>query len=149
MTINTKYDDLTIVEHGLILKNGKKEGREISFSELDKIFIKVYKLKPLYELGFILLPFLLIFLSFQYETLEKVKFVGLASIIPVFVKINNYKSYGLIISLKDGTIFRKKVSLNMKAENISIINAVIRERFNYSTKINAPNKLEPLDFCHK
>jgi len=149
MTFNTKFDDLTIVEYGLILRQGKKAGREILFSELDKIFIKVYKLKPVYELGFILLPFLLIYLSVQYVTLEKLMFVGLLTIIPVFVKINNYKNYGLIICLKDGTIFRKKVSLSMKAENISIINAVIRERFNYSIKINATNKLEPLEFCHK
>jgi hypothetical protein len=76
-------------------------------------------------------------------------FVGLLAVIPVFVKINNYKSYGLIICLKDGTIFRKKLSLGMKAENIFIINALIRERFNYSTKINVPSKLEPLEFCHK
>lgn len=147
MNANTKFDDLTIVEQGLILKNGKKKDREISFSELDKIYIKVYKLKPVFELGFILFPFLLIFLSIQYITFEKVMFVGVSTIVPVFVKIKNYKSYGLMICLKDGAVFRKKVTSNVIGQNISIINAVRKERFNYYTKINASHKLESLEFC--
>jgi hypothetical protein len=50
MGINTKFDDLTIVEYVLILKKGKRSQRKISFSELDKIYLKVSKLNPVYEL---------------------------------------------------------------------------------------------------
>ncbi len=53
MTINTKFDDLTLVEHGLILKNGKNVKREISFSEIADIYVKTDKLKPVYKLGLI------------------------------------------------------------------------------------------------
>jgi hypothetical protein len=146
MSINTKFDDLTIVEHGLILKKGKKRERKISFSELDMIYIKVNKLNPVCELGFILLPFLLIFLSVHYVTIEKVMFVGLTTVIPVFVKINNYKSYKLIICLKDGAVFRKKVFLKIKEETISIVNTVRKEHLNHYTKTNASlHKLKPLE----
>lgn len=136
MTANTKFDDLTLVENGLILKNGKKKEIEISFSELDKIYIKVYKLKPIYELGFILFPFLLIYLSVQYVALEKVMFVGLSSVIPMFFKINNFKNYGLVVCLKDGTVFRKRLSLNVKGEYVSIVNAVRKEQLNHYSMIN-------------
>ncbi len=135
MNVNAKFKNIAIVEQGLILQHGKKEEWEISFSEIENIFIKVNKLKPICELGIIVLPFLLIFLSVQYFSLEKVMFLGLSAVIPVFVKINNYKSYGLRICLKDGTIFRKKLSLQMKHENISIINAVRKEQLNHYSKI--------------
>lgn len=147
MSSNTKFEDLTIVEGGLILKKGKKRERKISFSELDKIYLKVSKLNPVYELGFILLPFLLIFLSVQYITIEKVMFVGLTTVIPVFVKINNYKSCSLIICLKDGTVFRKKVILKIKEETVSIVNAVRKEQLNHYTKTNTSSKFEPLEVC--
>ena len=147
MNVITKFDGLTIAEHGLILNSGKKKHRAISLSELDKIYIKAYKLKPLHELGFILFPFLLIFLSAHYVTLDKVMFVGLSSFIPILVKINNYKSYGLMLCLQDGTVFRKKFSLNEKSKNISIINAVRREQLHHNTKINAPYKMDSLEFC--
>lgn len=147
MSYNTKFDDLTIVEDGLILKKGKKKVIKISFSELDKIYIKVYKLNPIYELGFILLPFLLIFLSVQYVSIEKVMFVGLSTIIPVFVKINNYKNYGLIICLKKGIVFRKKVLLNKKEETVSIVNTIRKEQLNHYTKTNTSLKSEPLEVC--
>jgi hypothetical protein len=148
MTTNTKFDDLTLVEQGLILKNGKKKTIEIPFSELDKIYIKVSKLKPVYELALILLPFLIIFLSLQFAY-ENVMFVGFSSVIPVFVKINNYKNYSLIVSLKDGTVFRKKVSLRGKNECVTVVNAVRKEQLNHYTKINASPRLEYLDVFSK
>lgn len=124
MTINTKFEDITLEEHSLILKIGKVATRKILISELDKIYIKVSKLKPIEELVLIVLPFLLIYLSIQYLSLENLLFVGLSAAIPVFVKINNYKSYSLILCLKDGTVFRKKVTQITKTENISIVNTV-------------------------
>lgn len=133
MNGNTKFNDLTIVEQGLILKNGKKE-IEISFSEIADIYVKVNKLKPVYELAFILFPFLLVFLSVQYLSLEKVMFVGLSAVIPVFVKINNYKRYGLVVCLKDGTVFRKRISLLVKGQYVSIVNAVRKEQLNIMQK---------------
>lgn len=131
MTINTKFDCITVEEHGLILKRGKETTRKISISELDKIYIKVSKLKPIQELVFIMFPFLLIYLAVQYLSLEKMIFVSLSVAVPVFVKINNYKRYVLIVCLKDGTVFRKKVSLITKTESISIVNEVRKKQLNH------------------
>jgi hypothetical protein len=135
MTINTKFEDITLEEHSLILKIGKVATRKILISELDKIYIKVSKLKPIEELVLIVLPFLLIYLSIQYLSLENFLFVGLSAAIPVFVKINNYKSYSLILCLKDGTVFRKKVTQITKTENISIVNTVRKKQLNHFTKM--------------
>ena len=147
MSSNTKFDDLTIVENGLILKKGKMKEINISFSELDKIYIKVSKLNPVYELGFILLPFLLIYLSAQYVSIEKVMFVGLSTVFPVFLKINNYKSYWLIICLKEGGVFRKKVFLKRKEETVSIVNSIRKEQLNHYKKTNTSHKFEQLEVC--
>jgi len=147
ITSTTKFDSLTFSENGLILKYRKKQEIKISFSELGKIYIKVSKLNPVYELGFILLPFLLIYLSAQYVSVEKVMFVGLSTIIPVFVKINSYKSYGLIISLKEGSVFRKKVFLNKKEETVSIVNAIRKEQLNHYSKTNTSPKFGSIDVC--
>jgi hypothetical protein len=147
MSSNTKFDDLTLVEHGLILKKGKNREINISFAELDKIYIKVSKLNPVYEMGFILLPFLLIYLSAQYLSIEKVMFVGLSTVFPVFLKINNYKSYGLIVCLKEGSVFRKKVFLKRKEETVSIVNAIRKEQLNHYTETNTSHKFEPLEVC--
>lgn len=142
MSINTKFDNLIIVKNGLILKNGSKRERKISFSKLDKIYIKLSKLDPLYELALNLFLFLLILLSVYYVSIEKVIFVGLFSFILVFVKIKNYKIYRLIICLKDGTVFRKKVFLKTKDETISVVITIRKEQLNHRTKINMSYQLE-------
>lgn len=147
MSVNVNFNTLTLVDDGVVLSLKNNQEKEISFLELDKIYMKVYKLNPLSELGFILVPFLLIFLSVQFVTLEKVILVGVFTVIPVFIRINTYKNYSLIICLKDGTIFRKKVSLYVKGENISVVNAVRREQLNHYAKTKHPYKLESLEFC--
>lgn len=147
MTINTKFDDITVVDYGLILKRGKVATKTIYISELDKIYIKVYKLKPIQELAIILFTFLLIYLSVQYLSLEKLLFVGLSAAIPVFIKINNYKNYSLIVCLKDGTVFRKKLTQITKAESISIVNHVRKKQVNHFTKTT--ESMDTMDICQK
>lgn len=131
MKTNTRINDVRIVEHGLLLLNGKNEEREISFSELDKIYIKVVKFNPLYELALILVVFALVFFTIQYITFEKVVFLSLSSIVPFFVKTNYYKSYGLRICLKDGSVFRKKVPSDKRDRDISLVSEVRRAHLNY------------------
>lgn len=145
MNINTKFNNIAIVEQGLILRYRKKEDREISFSEIENIYIKVNKLKPVYELGLILFPFLLIYLSVQYLTLEKVIFVGFSAVIPIFIKINNHKNYWIFVYLKNGSVFRKKVSSKTKEEYVSIVSAVRKKQISHFTKHT--HKLDSLDFC--
>ena len=146
MNINTNFNNITLVEQGLILKYQNKEDRKISFSEIENIYIKVNKLKPAYELGLILFPFLLIYFSVQYLSLEKVILVCLTAFIPVLIKINNHKNYWLFVCLKNGYVLKKKLSLNTKGEYITIVNAVRKEQLSHFAK-HKPHKLDSLDFC--
>jgi len=145
MTASSKFNTLALVENGIVLTFKKENKREISYSDLDKIYIKVYKLKPIYEFMFILFPFLLVFLSFQYMMLEEVMFVALFGVVLVFVfvKTYKYKGCGLTISLKDGTLYRKRLSLKMKGESVTLVNAVKKEQLSYYYKTKG---LQELDF---
>ena len=49
-------------------------------------------------------------------------FMALFTVVPVYVKTFRWKKYGLTMCLKDGTVFRKNVSLKLKTENITMIN---------------------------
>lgn len=146
MAVSSKFNTLTLVENGIVLGFKNENKREISYSELGKIYIKVYKLKPVYELLFILFPFLLVFLSFQFMMLEKVVFVAFFSVIPVFVKTYKYKGYGLEISLNDGTLYRKRLSLKMKGESVAIVNDVKKEQLSYYYKTKGLQEVDS-PFC--
>ena len=147
MNFDTKINNITIVDQGLIVQSGKKKELEIPFSEIENVYIKVNKLRPVCELIFILLPFLIVFMAVQYFALEKVMFLGLSTIVPVFVKINNYKSFSLILCLKDGTVYRKRVPLNVKSNYVSIVSAIRKKQLIHYVKINAPHQSEVLAFC--
>lgn len=133
---NTNFDALHLVDDGIILSHKNQQKKEISFSELDKIYMKQYKLSPLYQFIFILIPFFLIVLYVQYLMIEKVMFAAVFTVIPIFAKTYNYKRNSLVISVKDGTVYRKKVSSMLKNENVSMVNTVRRERLNYYVKTN-------------
>lgn len=127
-----KFDTLTIVKNGLVLKYGNKQLGSLSFSELDKIYIKVYKLNWAYNYLLLLVPFLLAFLFVEFRQLDIEMFVALVPVIPVFAKINFYKRYGLIIRLKDGTFYRKKLLRKLKSDTVDLINDVKRARLKNS-----------------
>lgn len=132
MPTAAKFDKLILVEDGIVLKYRKKRERIILFSELDKIYIKTYKLTALFQLVFITCPFFLALVCIQYLRFDILILLGFFIIIPFFLKVNNYKWYRLRIVLKDGTFFTKKVSVNVKHENITTVNKVKKEWFNYN-----------------
>jgi len=126
-----QFDSLTLVENGLILNVGTKSEKEIPFSELDKVYIKKYKLYPVFELLFILLPFMVTYMVIQYCPFDLVLIASLFTVFPVFLAVNNCTWYKLKVCLKDGTYFIKKVSLHLKSENISLVEKVQTEYYNY------------------
>lgn len=131
--INTnKFDSLTLVENGFILKNRKKGEKKIFFSELDKIYIQKFKIHPVFELLFILFPFILMFIVLQYYPFDLLIIAAMFTVLPVFISVHNCKWYKLIVHLKDGSFFIKKVSLDLKSENISLLNKVNNEYLYYN-----------------
>lgn len=132
ITSATKFNGLTLVENGLVLKYGKKQLRQISFSGIDKIYIKVYNLKPIYAFLFVWFPMLFAFLCFEYIKLNIEMSVALLPIIPAIVKINRFKRYDLIIILKDSSVFKKKVPLKLKSDTVDLINEVKRKCLHFN-----------------
>lgn len=84
----TKFDSLTLAENGILLQYEKKKVSEISYFELEKIYIKIYKLKPIYGFLLVLFPTLFAFLCFEYIQLNIEMSVALLTVIPIIVKIN-------------------------------------------------------------
>ena len=130
-----KFETITLIEKGVVL--GFKEGgkKEISYSELDKIYITVYKLPASVEFLFILISGLA-FLSILYLTLDMVMIVPLLLVIAVFIKLTKTKNYGLKLRLKDGTFYRKHVPIKFKHETLNTVNCVRREIFYIKTNSN-------------
>ena len=122
ITSTTKFESLTIAQNGMVLKYEKKKVSEIPFSELDKIYIKVYKLKPIYCFLFVLFPMLFAFLCFEYVKLNIEMSVALMGIIPTILKTNRFQTFGLVIMLKDGRVFKKQVSKKLKSDTVELIN---------------------------
>ncbi|NDP27083.1 MAG: hypothetical protein GZ087_06625 [Flavobacterium sp.] len=126
-----KFDSLTLVESGFVLNNGKKSEKQIPFSHLSKIYIKKFKLHPIFELLLILVPFLLMYIVIEYYPFELLIIAAFFTVFPVFISVHNIKWYLLYVRLKDGTVFIKKVPLSLKTENINILNSVRKEYFHY------------------
>ena len=127
-----KFDHLTFSENGLLLKYRKEKEVEISFEELDKVYLKKYKLNPFVEFLCISIPFLFVFMAIQYLPFDLVIFVSIITVLPVLITVINYKWYRFNVYLKDGTFFTKRVRMNKKMENIIILNKIQREYLNYN-----------------
>lgn len=123
----TKFETLTIANNGMVLKYKKKKVSEIPFSELDKIYIKVYQLKPIYASIVVVFSILLAFLFFESIKRNIEMFVAILPVIPAFVKSNRFKRFGLVILLKDGSVFKKHVSKKVKSDTVELINEVKRK----------------------
>jgi hypothetical protein len=137
MATITKFDKLTLVEDGIILSRKDNKQYLVSFSELDKIYLKRYQLNSVFEFAFIVLPFLLIPISFTHLPFNIAIILALITIIPVFVTVNKYRWYRLKICLQDGTSFSKKVSLHLKSENIILVDKVVAEKLHYKARANS------------
>ena len=126
---STKFNDLSYSEKGLIIKIKNKPEREISFEEVENVFIKKHELTPIVEAAFIASPFLLIHMAFLYSPFEILTLASFFTIPPVFIVVHKYKWYRLYVRLKDGNILKKKVPLNAISENFNFVASFYREYF--------------------
>lgn len=133
----TKFHNLTFSGNGLVLEDKNKQQIEISFAELDQIYMKKHKLHSFVKFIGISFPFLFVFMSIQYLPFNLMILVSIITVLPIFMFIINYKSYRLYVRLNDGTIFLKKIALNLKTENISILEKVRTEYLYYKASLLA------------
>ena len=130
-----KFGKINLVENGLVLIKKNKEQTDISFSELNKIYIKKYKLSFINKTGILLILLILPAISSIYLSKEIVV-LTLILFIPLTVKINTYKRYQLHILLNDGTFFIKNLKKDAKQDHINLVNLFRKEIFDNRVKYN-------------
>lgn len=123
-----KFNNLTLVDNGVILKINNKEETTVLFSELDKIYIKKHKLNFLNKIGFLSIMLILLYISILYLPIEIVLFTSIPFIL-LIAKINAFKWYQLKIFLNDGTLFKKVFYAEKKYEYINLVNSVRKKIF--------------------
>lgn len=128
---NSKFDHLTFSEDKLTLHYNKKEQKEISFAQVDQIYIKKYKTHPILKFVGISSPFFLIYMTIQNIPFDLIITASFFTIPPIFITVLNYKWYRLCVHLRDGTFYSKSVSLHKKSEIISILEKLRAEHLNY------------------
>jgi len=122
-----KFDNITYSENGLLLHCKNKPEVEIPFNNLNKMYIKKFSLNPLIELLGISIPFLFVVFAIQYLDLYLLVIACILIALLIFKIVINHKWYRFYVVLKDGTAFSKRVQLNQKSENMSLLEKVYTE----------------------
>jgi hypothetical protein len=128
MIVNN-FKKITIGEKGLILKFKTKEQKEIPFSEINKIYIKVKKTPVVFMLLFVAVSVSTILLSLWIFGLRLVLFSPLFLILVGVIKLNNYKRYVLKIKLKSGNSIIQPIPLKLKYKTIDDITKIRKALF--------------------
>ena len=131
---NIRFKNISLVENGIILSFKSAEQKEISFSEIDKIYISVNKVSPVYVLLFILISLTVMGLSLWFMDFDLILLLPMLLIISGAVRLNNYKRYGMTIALKNGDFLEQNVPLKLKYEAIDFVNKIRKELFYVTTK---------------
>lgn len=135
-----KFKKLNLVENSIVLIKKNKEETSISFSELNRIYIKKYKFSFLKKMGLSSIILALIFFLSIYLSIEIMLIISFLAIL-LIAKINTYKRYELNLLLNDGTFFIKNFYNGTKQANINIANIVREKKFENQIKLNIQNEI--------
>lgn len=128
MIINN-FKKITIGEKELILKFKTKEPKEISFSEINKIYIKVKKVPLKYIMLFVGVSLSVVLFSLWIFGFKLILFSPLFLILVGVIKLNSYKRYVLKIKLKNGSSVIQPIPLKLKYKTIEDIKKVRKAVF--------------------
>ena len=120
---------ITIGEKELILKFKSKEPKEISFSEINKIYIKVKKVPLKYIMLFVGVSLSVILFSLWIFGFKWILFSPILLILVGVIKLNSYKRYVLKIKLKNGSSVLQPIPLKLKYKTIEDIKKVRKAVF--------------------
>ena len=115
---------ITIGEKGLMLKYKNKESKEISFSEINKIYIKVKKVPVKYIMLFVGVSISAVLLLVWIYGFNLVVLSPSFLILAGVIKLNSYKRYVLKIKLRNGPSVIQTIPLELKYKTIEDINKV-------------------------
>ena len=119
-----KFKNISVSDNGIKLSLKSKELKEISFSEIDKIYITVNNKKTNYVILLTVISLGIVLLSLFYLPLGIIFLIPLSMVAIGIIVSNNYQSYRLNIALKDGDVFKKRISQKLKYETIDIVNNI-------------------------
>lgn len=128
MIVNN-FKKITIGEKGVILKFKTKEQKEIPFSEINKIYIKVKKTPVLFTFLFVAVSLSVVLLSLWIFGFKLILFSPLFLILVGIIKLNNYKRYVLKIKLKSGKSIIQPIPLKLKYKTIDDITKIRKALF--------------------
>jgi len=128
MIVNN-FKKITIGEKGVILKFKTKEQKEIPFSEINKIYIKVKKTPVLFTFLFVAVSLSVVLLSLWIFGFKLILFSPLFLILVGIIKLNNYKRYVLKIKLKSGKSIIQPIPLKLKYTTIDDITKIRKALF--------------------
>lgn len=120
----SNFKKITIGEKGVILKYQDQESKEISFSDINKIYIKVKKVPLKYTIVFIGVSLSLILLSQMIFGFKWILFSPLFLVLVGVIKLDSHKSYVLKIKLRNGQSVIQPIPLKSKYTTIQDINKV-------------------------
>ena len=127
-----QFKKVTVVKNGLVLIFNSKKQKQISISELEKVYITVDKIAPIYAFFYILSSIAFMLVSIWYLLFELILIVPIFVIVIAGIKVKNYKSYALEICLKNGEYFKKPVAAELRYETIEVVNSIRKEIFIFS-----------------
>ena len=119
--IFNNFKRIVIGDKGLILKFKNKEQKMITFSEINKIFIKVKKVPVKYIVLFVGLSLCVVLLLLWIYGFNLVAFSPFFLILVGVIKLNGYKTYVLNIKLKNGSSVIQPIPLKSKNKTIEDI----------------------------
>ena len=120
----SNFKKITIGEKGVILKYQDQESKEISFSDINKIYIKVKKVPLKYTIVFVGVSLSLILLSQMIFGFKWILFSPLFLVLVGVIKLDSHKSYVLKIKLRNGQSVIQPIPLKSKYTTIQDINKV-------------------------
>ncbi|MFV8371196.1 hypothetical protein [Flavobacterium sp. LB2P6] len=131
MISKNRFTKVTMGSNGLIIIT-TKDKKEISISELDRVYITVDKIAPIYTFSYILLSIAFILFSLWYLPFDMILIAPSLLIIAAGIKLREYKSYGLKICLKNGNYFKKQFPSELKYDTIEMVNCIRKEIFAFN-----------------
>jgi ABC-type transport system involved in cytochrome bd biosynthesis fused ATPase/permease subunit len=134
MILKNNFIKLSLTENGILLIFKTKEKKQILFSDLDQVYITVNKMKTIYIALIFALSIGLAGFSYIYFQIDLILIMAFLLVITIILKMNDYKSYGLKIRLKNGAIFEKRVDIKSKHETIDFVNDIRKEIYDYKIK---------------
>jgi hypothetical protein len=133
MVVKHRFKEVSIGKNSLIFTLKFNNQKEISLSEIDKVYLKPNKKSLLYAFVYIVSSLIIVLFLYWYS-MDIALIVSLILIVIMGNKLNNYKSYELKISTKNGDFFIKKISKGLRYATIDFINSVRKEIFDYEIK---------------